>query len=696
MRMMKDWRTRRALLATTALTASLVAVVASPSWAVTDRADYTTPLSACVGPALVDRGFSDVSPEHAFNDAINCIAYYGVTRGTGDGSTYSPDRPVTRAQMAVFMARAAEVAGAVLDDPEGVRFTDLGDTWPEAADSINRLAAARIIPSGQQFRPAEDITRAEMAAFLVGLLIETAPAVSRDSLGTILLGESGSVGMADDYFGDARNAETSALYELGVTRGSRPAEVQDDTNPPLDYDYEPERSVTRGQMAAFITRALAHTSARPVGITAQSYGSTVVVSVRDDKFRPAPPAAVDVFWAPAAQAESVFSSDGACRLAAVTQADESTDPCEIDPTDPTTRKGDATLAVSGLLRIPSGGAVVWAWTGSSGATIAQGVERYRLDLAESDEVNYAASALLTEPPNTRKFQFGTTANYRLQLQDDAGAVRRGVDGAHPARWRLSVKAPGEDADVRTLVTNSRGQVDFPITLDDPNRSAANEVTVTYTLTSEDNAPLVVDAEGAPANTGTLIFSDGAPSIADGSATVIIDTRDYVYVSGGSASTTVTVTVLDQYGRPFADAKVKLNTGAESTVNSRGRHSFRHQYSGATGLAQTLTVGYGADSADAADATATLYWAVDAGSTSGEDAWSVVAGNVNRRQIVVTDDSVAQILIYDDKDRFNLRGRPTTLEVFEAELAEALASGAGGFELSWSNYRAKSVAEISLS
>ena len=43
-------------------------------------------------------------------DAINCIAYYGITQGTGDGSTYSPEQDVTRAQMAVFIARAAVVA----------------------------------------------------------------------------------------------------------------------------------------------------------------------------------------------------------------------------------------------------------------------------------------------------------------------------------------------------------------------------------------------------------------------------------------------------------------------------------------------------------------------------------------------------------------------------------------------------------
>ena len=51
--------------------------------------------------------FTDVSDDHAFGDAINCVAYYGITNGTGDGSAYSPNQDVTRAEMAVFIARAA-------------------------------------------------------------------------------------------------------------------------------------------------------------------------------------------------------------------------------------------------------------------------------------------------------------------------------------------------------------------------------------------------------------------------------------------------------------------------------------------------------------------------------------------------------------------------------------------------------------
>ena len=187
---------------------------------------------------------------HVFRDAINCIAYYDITQGTGDGSTYSPNRDVTRAQMAVFVARFAEKAGVDLDDAAGAGFSDIADTWPEAQDAINGLAAKGMIPAGGAFRPDDDITRAEMASFLIGLLVEAAPDVRKDSQGTILLGAGSSTSVADDYFADVNNAEISAIYELGVTRGASAAEVQEEGEPPLDFNYEPDGTVNRGQMAA--------------------------------------------------------------------------------------------------------------------------------------------------------------------------------------------------------------------------------------------------------------------------------------------------------------------------------------------------------------------------------------------------------------------------------------------------------------
>ena len=53
--------------------------------------------------------FIDVGGSFAEDDIV-CIYHIGVTRGTGDGTTYSPGQLVTREQMAAFLARFWDAA----------------------------------------------------------------------------------------------------------------------------------------------------------------------------------------------------------------------------------------------------------------------------------------------------------------------------------------------------------------------------------------------------------------------------------------------------------------------------------------------------------------------------------------------------------------------------------------------------------
>ena len=407
--------------------------------------------------------------------------------------------------------------------------------------------------------------------------------------------------------------------------------------PPLDFNFEPDSTVNRGQMAAFIARALAHTAVRPAGVTAQFDGADVIVSVRNAQYRPVSRAAVDVFWAAADQRDRAVSADGTCGLSVVTQADPSSYPCEIDGTDPVTgRDGDARVAVTGLRRVPAGGVTVWAWTGQDGDTVVAGTEPFMFDVAEGADIGYATTTLVTTSFNARKVRFGSTVLYTLQLQDLIGRVHTGVNGIDPAQWQLSVQVTGQDAEVEPLVSSPTGRASFSISVDDPNPGTDDaDVAVTYRLTSIDNAPsgaVTVFANGQSATTGTLTFSDDAPSIGTGSATVTIDARDYVHLSGLSSSTSVTVTVLDQYGDPFPGARVSLNNANESTVNSRGSHRFAHRYTGpASGQTETLTARYGETSANTVGATAQLHWVADAGPNDDGTARAVLTGDVRRRQ-----------------------------------------------------------------
>ena len=58
-------------------------------------------------PAAPDAGFADVPSEAWYGDAVNSLAASGVSAGCGDGTRFCPDSSTTRGQMAVFLARAS-------------------------------------------------------------------------------------------------------------------------------------------------------------------------------------------------------------------------------------------------------------------------------------------------------------------------------------------------------------------------------------------------------------------------------------------------------------------------------------------------------------------------------------------------------------------------------------------------------------
>ena len=274
--LMRRRRSGWVVLAVCALIASLLAVGVNPATAVEEKADHLASTSACAGEAETDPMFTDVPEGHIFRDAINCLAYHGITVGTGDGTTFSPSRDVTRWQMALFIARAMKAAGVDLGAVVDAGFTDIGDAPAVSRDAINQLAANGVVPEAGTYRPNDPMTRAEMAIFLVGFLNKAAPNVTITEDGAIMLGTGSAATEADDHFADVRarrwpsvDRAAAALFELGVTTGTnKAAAVVDPTRAPLDVNYDPQRTVTRGAMAAFITRALAHTSLAPATTTA--------------------------------------------------------------------------------------------------------------------------------------------------------------------------------------------------------------------------------------------------------------------------------------------------------------------------------------------------------------------------------------------------------------------------------------------
>ena len=623
------WRSGWAVLAAGALVASLLAVAASPAGAQDDRLadtpDETTKLSACVGDALGDQMFTDVSDDHAFQDAINCVAYYGITNGTGDGATYSPNDNVTRAEMAVFIARAAEKAGVELKSGSG-GFSDIGGVWQEAQDAINGLAASGMIADGGAFRPDDDINRAEMASFLVGLLAAAASNVTIDSDGVIQLGSSGSAQAADDWFADARasvpaanDAEISALYELGVTKGASAAAKQDTTKRPLDYNYEPFGTVNRGEMAEFITRALAHTSVRPEGISAQYDGSDLVISARDENFQPVSNVTVDVFRIDTGGIDLAFRGDGSCgEVGKVSAAGMHL--CEIDGADPITGgDGDANLPLGG---IDTDGTTVWAWTGDTGDTVGDDTDTYKLEIPEGADTKVATQVRISTE-NVGKAHLGSSVLYTVQLEDNRGAVTVGTDAKkpRPAQFLVSLSThlylpqvpdtnnPGEfitnpladnsgdfigfltAANVVTpvpLTTDADGKATFSVSgLPDQAPSVkSDKYRVAITILPRTNAPSAgaagaetyhigaapgtpaagIQAAGGAVSVGNVIFSTEASTRDTTRVSVSVKPgASYVASVGRGASNRATVSVTDQYGDPIPGSRVSLtSTGAPNT------------------------------------------------------------------------------------------------------------------------------------
>lgn len=163
-----------------------------------------------------------------FEPDIEWLVDQGITQGcTADGTLYCPDDNVTRGQMAAFLARAFN-----LPDAGPSPFTDTAGSIFEA--DIAKVAAAGITqgcnPEGTLFCPNGLVTRGQMAAFL--------------SRGLVL--PEGAVNTFVDDDGSIFEEDIAKIAQGGITQGC----TADGTM------FCPDDFVNRGQMAAFIHRAL--------------------------------------------------------------------------------------------------------------------------------------------------------------------------------------------------------------------------------------------------------------------------------------------------------------------------------------------------------------------------------------------------------------------------------------------------------
>jgi len=146
----------------------------------------------------------------------------GITTGCGEW-LFCPDDDVTRAEMAAFLNRALELPPA-----DAAAFSDTSRS--RFAEDIAAIAAADITAGcgAGQYCPDEPVTRGQMASLLVRAL-----------------GLSPAEG--DPYHDDDGNVheqDIAAITAAGITHGCG------------DGRFCPEDPVTRAQMASFLARAL--------------------------------------------------------------------------------------------------------------------------------------------------------------------------------------------------------------------------------------------------------------------------------------------------------------------------------------------------------------------------------------------------------------------------------------------------------
>lgn len=187
--------------------------------------------------------FSDVRGDEYYASALERLCSEGVVQGRADG-TFGAAGLVTRAQLAVFLARALELPNSC-----GAPFADLSpEDWSYGAVSALYWAGLVSGTGPAQFSPDVPVSRQQAAALVIGALaylmneqpqpgVDLAPA--SEGTGPWL------AGFRDRSFIAVEHAESVATaYRLGVVEGS------------AGGWYYPASSLTRAQMVVMLHRAL--------------------------------------------------------------------------------------------------------------------------------------------------------------------------------------------------------------------------------------------------------------------------------------------------------------------------------------------------------------------------------------------------------------------------------------------------------
>lgn len=190
----------------------------------------TTGQEAC-GTETARHAFRDVASGTTHDNAVSCIVAHRVTAGV-TADEYAPAGTVSRAQMASFLHRIGDRTGAVTWGAS-TRYSDVPDSVH--ASAIRALASVDVTGGADVdlYRPADRLTRGEMATFLV----ELHEAVTRKRL-------PDAPDRFTDDTGHRHEPNTNRAYAVGLVGGY------------ADGTFRPDQPVRRDQMATFLRRVL--------------------------------------------------------------------------------------------------------------------------------------------------------------------------------------------------------------------------------------------------------------------------------------------------------------------------------------------------------------------------------------------------------------------------------------------------------
>ena len=303
---------------------------------------------------------------------MDCVKYYDITKGTGDGTAFSPHDPVSRWQMALFLTRMAGPAGIVLGSGADQGFTDLSGWATEIQTAVNQIKQLGITTgkTATTYDPVSFVTREEMALFLSRLL--KAATVGPGGHSEFISGTAGpkhiTSSVTTHNFVDLTGlmlyesiTSVAGLWNLGVT------------DYPTGNYFEPTRNITRKEMATMMANALSHTNARPAGLTIQAdfpraSGTNKLMSVtyRDSSFQPIADALVDTFrftQTTVTTTVDFVAATGYCSSTVATSVGSVR--CQVDAGDPAT-DADGNLATFYEFLPTYSFVDFWAWTAATG------------------------------------------------------------------------------------------------------------------------------------------------------------------------------------------------------------------------------------------------------------------------------------------------------------------------------------------